>query len=180
MVENIVRETVNIDEMQFGFCPGRGTTDAIFILRQLQERYLAKHRKLYTAFEEFEIKVGVHQVSVLSLLLFIIVLEALSHEFRVGCPWEMFYGDDLVILAETFEGYITKMAVWKNGPELKGLKLIMGKTKFMISCRDLHRLQTSGKYPCVQYAGKVLERTQSPVKDACFGLTKGVPISQVD
>ena len=95
-VENIIRETVNIDEMQFGFCPGRGTTDAIFILRKLQEKYLAKHRKLYMAFEEFEIKVGVHQGSVLSLLLFIIVVEALSPEFRVGCPWEMFYGDDLV------------------------------------------------------------------------------------
>ena len=32
VVENIIPEIVNIDEMQFGFCPGRGT-DAIFILR---------------------------------------------------------------------------------------------------------------------------------------------------
>ena len=63
--------------------------------------------------EELEVKVGVHQVSVLSPLLFIIVLEALSHEFCVGCPWEMLYADDLVILAETFEGLMTKMAVWK-------------------------------------------------------------------
>ena len=47
-VENI-RETVNIDEMQFGLCPGRGTTDVIFILRQLQEKYIAKHRKLCMA-----------------------------------------------------------------------------------------------------------------------------------
>ena len=44
VVENIIHETDNIDEMQFGFCSGRGTTDAIFILRQLQEKYLAKHR----------------------------------------------------------------------------------------------------------------------------------------
>ena len=50
MVENIIHETFNMDKMQFGFCPGRGTTDAIFILRQLQEKYLAKHRKLYMAF----------------------------------------------------------------------------------------------------------------------------------
>ena len=34
--------------------------------------------------EEFEVKVGVHQGSVLSLQLFIIVYEALSHEFRCG------------------------------------------------------------------------------------------------
>ena len=38
--------------------------------------------------EEFGVKVGVHQGSVLSPLLFIIVLEALSSEFRIGCPSE--------------------------------------------------------------------------------------------
>ena len=58
--------------------------------------------------EEFEVKVGVHQGSALSPLLFIIVLEALSREFRVGCPWEILYADDLVILAEMFEGLISK------------------------------------------------------------------------
>ena len=36
--------------------------------------------------EEFEVKVGVHQGSVLCLLLFIIVLEALSHEFCSRVP----------------------------------------------------------------------------------------------
>ena len=34
--------------------------------------------------KEFEVKVGVHQRSVLSPLLFIIVQEALSREFRAG------------------------------------------------------------------------------------------------
>ena len=96
--------------------------------------------------EEFEVKVGVHQRSVLSPLLFIIVLEALSREFRVGCPWEMLYVDDLVILAETFEGLITKMAVWRNGLESKGLKTNMGKNNVMISGRDLHTLQTCAVY----------------------------------
>ena len=54
------------------------------------------------------------------------------------------YGDDLDILAETFEGL---MVIRKNGLEPKGLKVNMGKTKVMISGRDLHTLQTSGKYP---------------------------------
>ena len=30
------------DKMQFGFMPGSGTTNAIFIFRQLQQKYLAK------------------------------------------------------------------------------------------------------------------------------------------
>ena len=37
VIEKIIRERISIDDMQFGFMPGRGTTDAIFILRQLQE-----------------------------------------------------------------------------------------------------------------------------------------------
>ena len=50
---------------------------------------------------EFEVKIGVHQGSVLSPLLFIIVLEALSREFRAGVPWEDLYADDLVIIADS-------------------------------------------------------------------------------
>ena len=48
MVKNI-RDTVNNDEMQFGFCPGGGIAD-----RQLQERYLTKQGKLYMAFVDLE------------------------------------------------------------------------------------------------------------------------------
>ena len=98
--------------------------------------------------EEFEVKVGAHQRSVLNPLLFIIVLEGLSCKFRVGCLREMLYADDLVILAETFEDLMIKMAVWRYGIESKGLKVNMGKTKVMISGRDLHILQISDKYPC--------------------------------
>ena len=53
--------------------------------------------------EEFEVKFGVHQGSVLSPLLFIIVLEALSREFRSGVLWEDLYADDLVIIAESLK-----------------------------------------------------------------------------
>ena len=51
----------------------------------------------------FSVRVGVHQGSVLSPLLFIIVLEALSREFREGLPMELLYADDLVLVAETEE-----------------------------------------------------------------------------
>ena len=54
VIEKIIRERISIDDMQFGFMPGRGTTDAIFILRQLQEKHLAKNKKLYFAFADLE------------------------------------------------------------------------------------------------------------------------------
>ena len=52
IIEAIIRERINIDRMQFGFVPGHGTSDAIFILRQLQEKHLSKNKILYFAFVE--------------------------------------------------------------------------------------------------------------------------------
>ena len=40
--------------MQFGFMPGKGTTDAIFTVRQMQEKYGCKGKKLYFAFVHLE------------------------------------------------------------------------------------------------------------------------------
>ena len=54
IVERLVREKVNIDNMQFGFMSGHGTTEAIFLVTQLQEKYLVKKIKLYFAFVDLE------------------------------------------------------------------------------------------------------------------------------
>ena len=40
VIEGRVGKIVKIDNMQFGFMAGRSTTDAIFIVHQLQEKYL--------------------------------------------------------------------------------------------------------------------------------------------
>jgi len=48
--ERRITEKVNIDAMQFGFLPGKGTTDAIFTVWQMQEKYGCKGKKLYFAF----------------------------------------------------------------------------------------------------------------------------------
>ena len=98
--------------------------------------------------EEFEVKVVVHQGSVLSPLLFIIVLEALSREFRRGVPWEDLYADDLVIIAESLEECVRRLLVWKEAMEEKGLRVNAGKTKIMICGTGLDLLQSSGEFPC--------------------------------
>ena len=42
---NRLRRIVSIYEMQFGFMSERGTIDAVFILRRMQEEYHAKGKK---------------------------------------------------------------------------------------------------------------------------------------
>ena len=54
IVDGLIRQLVSIDDSQFGFVPGRGTTDAIFVVRQLQEKYLAANKRLYMAFVDLE------------------------------------------------------------------------------------------------------------------------------
>ena len=92
--------------------------------------------------------IRVHQGSILSPLLFIIVLEALSCEFWAGVPWEDLYGDDLVIIADSLEECVRRLLIWKEAMEKKGLRVNAGKTKVMICGTGLDFLQSSGEYPC--------------------------------
>ena len=68
--------------------------------------------------EEFGVKVGVHQGSVLSPLLFIIVMTALSRNFRTGCPWKLLYADDQVISTESINELveIPSVEIWSRKP----------------------------------------------------------------
>jgi len=43
-----------IDDMQFGFMKGKGTTNAIFMARQMQENFRVKSKKLYFGFVDLE------------------------------------------------------------------------------------------------------------------------------
>ena len=98
--------------------------------------------------EEFSVKIGIHQGSVLSPLLFIMVLEALSIEFRTGCPWELLYADDLVLIAETMEELVGKFEKWKTDLEDKGLRVNAAKTKVMISSSEVRSGFEVGRWPC--------------------------------
>ena len=54
VLENRIRELVMIDEMQFGFMPGKGTIYALFILRRMQEEFRGREKKLYMCFVDLE------------------------------------------------------------------------------------------------------------------------------
>ena len=69
--------------------------------------------------DEFSIEVGSHQGAVLSPLLFIVVMEVLSREFKVGCLWILLYAYHLVLMAETLEYLKRKLIIWKDNIEAK-------------------------------------------------------------
>ena len=54
VLEKRLRKIETTDDMQFGFMPGKGTIDAVFILRRIQEEYLANQNKLYVCFVDLE------------------------------------------------------------------------------------------------------------------------------
>ena len=53
-IEARVRETTNIANNQFGFRPGKSTTEPIFALRMLQEKYRERNKELHVVFVDFE------------------------------------------------------------------------------------------------------------------------------
>ena len=83
--------------------------------------------------EEFEVKVGLHQGSVLSPLVFVIVVDVVTESVRNSLMSELLYTDDLVLTSETMEGLREKFWKWKEAFESKGLKVNLGKMKVVVS-----------------------------------------------
>jgi len=89
-----------------------------------------------------------HQGSALSSLLFVIVMEALSREFRVALPRELLYADDLVVIAETEDNLFKRLNEWKDNVENRGMRINMSKSKVMISEKWQKVTQKAVTWPC--------------------------------
>ena len=193
-----LKNVTKVDENQFYFMAWKSTSGAIFIIRQLLEKYLENKKKLHHIFVDLEkafdkvprptirwpfrrqvvpeslidlvlarysetrsrervegemsdsseIGVGVHQGSVLSPLLFILVREEATREYRVGCLWELPYADDLALTAETLGEVELMFAEWRQAMERRGQVLNLEKTKVMVTGREMDDGLQMGRYPC--------------------------------
>ena len=80
----------------------------------------------------FSVKVGLHQESALSPLLFIMVMDVLTEDVRYGSLMELLYVDDLVLCGESLNEVMDKYGRWKNAVEGKGVGMNVDKTKGML------------------------------------------------
>jgi ribosomal protein L20A (L18A) len=54
VIEGRIRSVANVSENQFGFMPGRSSTEAIHLIRRLTEKYRERQRNLHMAFIDLE------------------------------------------------------------------------------------------------------------------------------
>ena len=54
IIEARLRDRVEISKEQYGFMPGKETTDAMFALRMLMEKYMEGQKELYCVFVDLE------------------------------------------------------------------------------------------------------------------------------
>ena len=83
--------------------------------------------------EEFGVRVGVHQGSVLPPLIFAIVVDVVTEHARERLLNEILYADDLVLMSESMDDLRERFQKWRSALEGKGLKVHVGKTKMMVS-----------------------------------------------
>ena len=161
--------------------PGKETTDAMFSLRMMMEKYREGQSELHYVFvdlekaydrvpreelwycmrkpnivekyvqliqdmyegsetvvrcavgttESFKVKVGLHQGSALSPLLFAVIMDRLTDELRREPPCTMLFADDIVICEETRKEVERRLESWRYALERRGIKVNRSKTKYL-------------------------------------------------
>ena len=108
--------------------------NATYIFSVIQDMYdgcTKSVRTLIGSTESFEVKVGLHQISAISPLLFITVMDLISKEVGRGPPHAMLFADDLVLGENTREEAEEQLELWRNAIETKGLRVIRNKTEYL-------------------------------------------------
>ncbi|KAK3559069.1 hypothetical protein QTP86_002464 [Hemibagrus guttatus] len=156
VVEARLRKVVEICEQQYGFMPRKSTTNAIFALRILMEKYRDGQRELHCVFVDLEKaydrvpreelwycmrKSGVAEKYVRvvqdmyersrTVVRCAVVMDQLSEEVRQESPWTMMFADDIVICSESREQVEENLERWRFALERRGLKVSRSKTEYM-------------------------------------------------
>ena len=131
----------------------------------------------YTRLESFDGKVGVHQRSILSPLLFALVMDEVTKGIveciiREGVVKEMLYADDIILVGDNWEEVESRYTRWKKALQEKGMKINVNKTKVFYTKEILY------EYKCESiralYVVKEWEGTPCSVQNVNTECTRGV------
>ncbi|KAL4201362.1 hypothetical protein AMTRI_Chr02g215670 [Amborella trichopoda] len=73
---------------------------------------------------EFSVTIVLHQGSALSLYLFVLVIDGLARQLQDEVPWCMLFADGILLIDKTQNDINTKLELWRDALESKGLKLV--------------------------------------------------------
>lgn len=103
----------------------------VALVQDMYKRINIRVRSLAGLSNSFEVKVGVHQDSALSPLLFNLVMNYLTKDIKSPLPWSMLYADDIVLAADTAQHLQETLNSWTYGLERFGLRVSRGKTEYL-------------------------------------------------
>lgn len=86
--------------------------------------------------DSFEVKVGVHQGSVISPLIFITIMDCLTDAVRRETPCDMMFADDVLLCNKTRSEAQEKLESWTKALEIRGMKVSRKKTEYMATGKD--------------------------------------------
>ncbi|KAK6736534.1 hypothetical protein RB195_019302 [Necator americanus] len=78
----------------------------------------------------FPVRVGVHQGSSLSPLLFILCMDTITKEIQKQHPWTLLFADDVMLASESRDD-LQKQCVLEGSAAQYGLRLNTSKTEYM-------------------------------------------------
>ncbi|KAK6742828.1 hypothetical protein RB195_010222 [Necator americanus] len=79
----------------------------------------------------FPVRVGVHQGSSLSPLLFILCMDTITKEIQKQHPWTLLFADDVMLASESRDDLQKQVQSWKDQLQQYGLRLNTSKTEYM-------------------------------------------------
>jgi len=82
----------------------------------------------------FEIRVGFHQGSCLSPLVFFIVMDDISEATRRDVPWDMLYTYDLIVTEDSASNLQTRFSGWHL--ESNGFMVNTNNTEIMVCSKE--------------------------------------------
>ena len=126
----------------------------VMLVQDMNTGCRTKVRTVAGESSKFNVEVGLHQGSVLSPYLFLILMDVLAERVRKEAPESMLFADDIVLCGDKDVDMTEYLESWRKALEERGMRVSRPKTQFM----DFSFEQNAqGNRPQVKIIGEEVE-----------------------